>query len=191
MSSRALQRWQGEIARELDQIEAAHRAVGGEQPGRRFFTQQINHAYAVLLSSQFQRFCRDLHSEAVDHLASTIENPILLNLFRSRMIADRKLDRGNPSPGNLGSDFKRFGIEFWDIINGLDQRHAARQKHLETLGKWRNAIAHQDFKPAEIGRESLHLNVVKQWRSTCNALAKAFDSAVGEHLRTIMGKKAW
>ena len=70
MASRALHRWQTEAQRSLDEIEQAHRAVGGAGPGRRYATQQINQAYVVMVSSQFQRFCRDLHSEAVDHLTA-------------------------------------------------------------------------------------------------------------------------
>lgn len=52
----------------LGEIAAAHTAVGGQGSGRRYATQEINHAYAVLLSSQFQRFCRDLHTEAAAHV---------------------------------------------------------------------------------------------------------------------------
>ena len=54
--------------RALDEIEAAHASVGGTGPGRRYATQQINQAYAVLLASQFQGYCRDLHTESVAHL---------------------------------------------------------------------------------------------------------------------------
>jgi hypothetical protein len=64
--SRSLHTWRVDCAAALDEIEAAHGAVGGAGPGRRTATQQINYAYAVLLSSQFQRFCRDLHTEACD-----------------------------------------------------------------------------------------------------------------------------
>ena len=53
-------------------MEAAHRSVGGTARGRRFATEQINHAYAVLLASQFQGFARDLHSECADRLAKAI-----------------------------------------------------------------------------------------------------------------------
>ena len=66
MPSLSLQHWNAVRLPRLDEIERAHSSVGGTGPGRRYATQQINHAYAVLLSSQFQGFCRDLHTESVD-----------------------------------------------------------------------------------------------------------------------------
>src|SRR5579884_2178893 len=63
--SAAFQEWSTVRAASLDEVENAHRSVGGTGPGRRYATQQINQAYAVLLSSQFQAFCRDLHTECV------------------------------------------------------------------------------------------------------------------------------
>jgi len=72
MPSRSFNLWLSERRQALDQIAAAHVAVGGAGPGRRYATEQINQAYAMLLSSQFQGFCRDLHSEAVDHICGPV-----------------------------------------------------------------------------------------------------------------------
>jgi hypothetical protein len=58
MPSLSLQKWMSVRVGELDETENAHRTVGGIQPGRKYATQQINQAYVMLLSSQFQRFCR-------------------------------------------------------------------------------------------------------------------------------------
>lgn len=93
MPSVLLQRWQTTRVRELDEIEEAHRSIGGSGRGRRYATQQINHAYAMLLSSQFQGFCRDLHSESVDYLARAT-NPVELRaVLRAEFTLHRKLDR--------------------------------------------------------------------------------------------------
>lgn len=54
MPSNALRNWRRGGKQALDEIEAAHAAIGGSGPGRRYATQQINQAYAVMLSSQFQ-----------------------------------------------------------------------------------------------------------------------------------------
>src|SRR5437870_3298320 len=75
MASLSLQHWLAARGTALDEIEDAHRHVGGSGPGRRYATQQINQAYAVLLASQFQGFCRDLHTECVEHVVGTIHNP--------------------------------------------------------------------------------------------------------------------
>lgn len=114
MPSRSLNRWNNERRQALDQIATAHAAVGGIGPGRRYATQQINQAYAVLLSSQFQGFCRDLHSEAVDHICGPVgAGNIRMFLLRMRLTIGRKLDAGNPNPSNLGSDFGFFDMELW------------------------------------------------------------------------------
>jgi len=92
MPSQSLSMWFNEASRALDELEVAHRAVGGRGSGRRFATLQVNHAYAVLLSSQFQRFCRDLHSEAVDALTILVPNADLRDIFRAQLTTGRKLD---------------------------------------------------------------------------------------------------
>jgi len=72
MPSNSLQHWQQSRRVKLDEIVEAHRAVGGTARGRRDATEQVNHAYAVLLASQFQGFCRDLHSERVHHIVQQV-----------------------------------------------------------------------------------------------------------------------
>ena len=75
MPSNAVQQWQTIRAAALDEIEAAHAAIEGIGPGRRYATQQINQAYVMLLSSQFQGFCRDLHTECVGILVRNLTDP--------------------------------------------------------------------------------------------------------------------
>jgi hypothetical protein len=189
MPSRSLRRWTEDGAIALDRMEQAHRAVGGSSRGRRYATQQINQSYLVLLSSHFQQFCRDLHSEAVDHLLRGLD-PALLLVVQPVFISDRKLDRGNPTPGNLGSDFGRLGMTFWPDVNALHRRNAARAKRLELMGHWRNAIAHQDFAGNARhlgGRTEIALADVRRFRSTCGALALGFDSAVLSHIKAVAG----
>jgi hypothetical protein len=66
MPSTSYRRWTTIRSSALDEIANAHSAVGGTGPGRRYATQQINQAYAVLLASQFQGFCRDLAHQDFD-----------------------------------------------------------------------------------------------------------------------------
>lgn len=106
MKSRALSTWESKAREALDSIAAAHLAVGGSGPGRRYATQEINHAYAVMLASQFQRFCRDLHTEAVSHIVASASPAPLSTILGPSLLENRHLDKGNPNPGNLGSDFR-------------------------------------------------------------------------------------
>ncbi len=194
MPSRSLRQWQTTARTALDEIAAAHAAIGGTQRGRRYATQQINQAYAMMLSSQFQGFSRNLHSEAVDLLCA---QPLLpprdqrLDILRVRLTEGRKLDSGNPNPGNIGSDFNRLGIEFWRMLK-RNPANEARCKSLERLNDWRNAIAHQDFNPDRLGgRSTLLLQDVRQWRATCEELATEFDAVIANHLAIILGAMPW
>lgn len=188
MPSRAFRRWNNEAQAALDEIEEAHRAVGGVGPGRRYATLQVNHAYVTLLSSHFQGFCRDLHTEAVDVAIGAIIPSVLGTIVRNLLVQGRKLDTGNANPGNLGSDFGRLGMAFWPIVTSLDRRNSARHASLEALNTWRNAIAHQDWN--KVGPE-LWLSQVQGWRSACRALATHFDAAVGTHVASLVGVAPW
>jgi hypothetical protein len=189
MPSHSLIKWNAERAQALDEIEHAHLRVGGSQRGRRFATQQINHAYATLLSSQFQGFCRDLHSESVDHIVGLV--PAQLQTFlRAEFLFSRSLDRHNPQPGSIGSDFNRLGIDFWTVVYATGARNQRRREILEELNRWRNAIAHQDF-DAVGGNQSLHLARVRRWRRAVAALADNFDRAMYDYLRGLLGASPW
>jgi len=145
MPSRALRHWQTRSRKVLDEMEAAHAVVGGGRGARRFARQQIAQAYVVLLCSQFQRYCRDLYSEAVAHIVAQPAFTPLTRVLLSSLNLNRRLLVGNANPGNIGADFGRFGLRFWDQINGADPRNPGRQKKLDELHTWRNAVAHQDF----------------------------------------------
>ena len=103
MPSLALKRWRTDRSATLNEIERAHRLVGGAGPGRFATTQQLNQAYALLLSSQFQGFCRDLHQECADYLVAPVVSPVLQAMYRNNLLFGRKLDAGNPNPGNIGT----------------------------------------------------------------------------------------
>jgi len=193
MPSNSYQRWTTVRAQALDEIAQAHAATGGTGRGRRYATQQINQAYAVLLTSQFQGFCRDLHSECVAHLLSSIAPSAMLRpLVQAEFTRGRQLDRGNAQPSSLGADFGRFGVDFWTEVETLSPRHRTRKSELEHLNEWRNAIAHQNFDPRKLrGTTTLRLGQVRRWRSSCRHLAKSFDTVMRTHLHALTGTFPW
>jgi hypothetical protein len=193
LPSRALQEWSGWRAAALDEIEHAHRSVGGTGPGRRTLTQQINQAYAMLLSSQFQGFCRDLHEDCVGHLVAPVTSPVLLTTYRDNLLFGRKLTIGNPNPGNIGSDFNRLGLSFWPTVDADHPRNPQRRQALEALNRWRNAIAHNAFAPDMYrgGRPSLQLSEVQEWRRACEGLARSVDNVLRAHLLSATGVVPW
>jgi hypothetical protein len=118
----------------------------------------------MLLSSQLQGFCRDLHSECVDCILGTIPPSILHGLLRDQLTLARRLNRGNPNAGNIGADFARLGLAFWKKVGEHDARNAVRQAKLHELNSWRNAIAHQDFGSSALKHWPSHLTLL--WRTS-------------------------
>lgn len=191
MGSASLQNWLGPRSLALDEIEAAHRSIGGSARGRRYATRQINHAYAVLLCSQFQGFCRDLHSECANALLGhALATPLKIVLLPA-LTQGRKLDAGNPNAGNIGADFGRFGLIFWDDVQAAYSHGETWQDKLEQLNRWRNAIAHQDFDPRKLQASVLRLSVVRACRRACDGLARAFDRVMKAQLRSLTGDEPW
>lgn len=192
MPSRSLRTWQVDARRALDEIEAAHRAVGGTGRGRRFAVQQINQAYVVLLSSHFQRFCRALHTECVEHLIGAAHFAAIRLIVYSSLVEGRKLNWGNANAGNIGSDYARLGLDLWSSLHAANPRSAQRRNKLEQLNLWRNAIAHHDFdKPRLGGRREVTLSEVREWRRACNALALDFDRVARAYLIGVTGHAPW
>lgn len=145
----------------------------------------------MLLSAQFQGFCRDLHSECVDYFVQGILSVPLQKALRTLLLQNRKLDVGNPNPGNIGADFGRFGIPFWESVEKLDLRNEGRRDRLEQLNNWRNAIAHEDFNPTILRTSILRLERVGEWRNACYHLASCFDEVMRTLLQKINGVSPW
>jgi hypothetical protein len=144
----------------------------------------------VLLLSQFQGFCRDLHGECIEQIVAAVDPHELRPLIRSEFSRARQLDKGNPNPGNIGADFTRLGIDLWPAVKLDDARNVGRQAKLERLANWRNAIAHQDFRD-ELQPSAVTLRTLKAWRAACNALAFSFDRVVTQHLAKLLGARPW
>jgi hypothetical protein len=192
MPSSSLSTWHAEGRRALDEMESAHRAIGRSGPGCRYAAQQINQAYVLLLSSRFQRFCRDLHTECVDHLIGGIAPAAVRMIARRQFLTGRKLDTGNPNPGNIGADFDRLEIRFWPTVIAYDQQNASRQHLLMAMNQWRNAVAHQDFSHRDLaGRTELRLAEVRMWRVACEQLAVDFVRVMYDYLRAGTGNDPW
>jgi hypothetical protein len=178
--------------RALNEMDAARRMVGGTGRGRRIAMQQLNQAYVVLLLSQFQRFCRELQEECVEHLMRQPGLQPYEEILNLRFLEGRKLDSGNPNPGNLGSDFGRLGVKLWPELRQLSPRSKHYHDALETLNHWRNAIAHQDFRRSELrGRSAIRSTEIRRWRTLCNRLAVDIDRVMHAYLLRITGSPPW
>ena len=192
MPSRSLLVWQTTRTGALADLEAAYRLVLATGGGRRrAAAQQLKQAYVSTLSSQFQGYCRDLHRECIDALVQSITPATMAGVCEQELLSNRKLDRGNPNAGNLGADFGRLGVSFWPDVEQLNPRHVVDKNLLDDLARWRNAIAHQDFKPLPPGGTVVRLPAVRAWHRACNRLAVAFDEVMRLHIQTFVGSTPW
>jgi hypothetical protein len=196
MVSASLVTWRSSRLRRLDRLRAAHEAFGSG-PGRRWETEELNHALVLRLASEFQGFARDLHNEALDAvvLAAARSAPGLETPLRSAYVAARRLDRGNADPGTLDQDFGLFGVKLWaDLESRYPGRCAAWNRKLDALCLARNGIAHDDRKKlamTEAWGWPITLRSVDRWRSALNGLTQGMDHVVGEYLSRIIGASPW
>jgi len=120
------------------------------------------------------------------------DQPAFEDVASDNLTANRLLDRGNPTPGNIGSDFNRLGFQFWDKVINYSFQNERRRQSLVEMNAWRNAIAHHDFDPAKLkGRVSLQLRQVQAWKSSCNQLARSFDFVLQKHVQSRIGALPW
>ncbi len=195
MASRALGEWQVDASAAFDEIENAHRAVGGVKPGRRFLTQQLNYAYTTLLAARFQGFVRALHTQTVDAVADGAHNAAYRRLLRESLAWGRALDRHNAQPNSIEDDFSRFGLNVWSQVDRERSGNDERRKKLWALITWRNAIAHDDI-DIKLTRGALDpvtvsLGTCRTWRSTLNVLATSLDKVAADHCQTLGLPRPW
>lgn len=192
MPSNSLDRWLSERATTLDEIVEAHTAVGGSARGRRFATQQINCAYAVLLAAQFQGFCRDIHTECVEFMSNAVSPTALQPVLRAEFTHGRQLDKGNAQPGSIGADFGRLGVNLWSDVDAHHPDNSQRKRAIIELNEWRNAIVHQTLDPAKLGgTTTLRLSRVRDWRRSCDQLARSIDEVMRNYLAALLGVSPW
>jgi hypothetical protein len=197
MTSTALRAWRSQRAERLDRLVSAHATVGGSGPGRRWLTEELNHALVLRLATEFQGFARDLHDEASDAIASALSAGVpergetLIALFSTT----RRLNRGNASPDVLAHDFGLFGMRLWeDLQQRFPTRASQWQERLLLLNSARNGLAHADTQRIEKVVNAgwpPTLQSVRRWRSTLEALSTGIDHATGEHLDRVFGSRAW
>ncbi|MCW2981168.1 MAG: hypothetical protein JWO14_2895 [Solirubrobacterales bacterium] len=192
----ALEEWRGASARALDEIESLHRLVEETSETAPALTRQINYAYAALTLAHFQRYCRAVHTEAVDALVAVMPGPAALaRVLGGVMVERRFLDRGNPTPSNLDQDFMRFRFKLWPNVEADDGRNRRRKEKLTQLCEWRNAIAHGDISHRQaagklVPRE-LDFDTCRDWRRALEGLAISIDAVMATHCRVLGCSEPW
>ena len=111
MPSQTLHNWLSTRAEVLDGVVDAISVLRRSKQVQRSAVQNLSRTYTVMLSAEFQGFCKDLHRECAEHFVS-LTPPIIRDVVLQQFLAQRLLDRGNPNPGNIGADFNRLGLNY-------------------------------------------------------------------------------
>lgn len=196
MASRALRQWNTARRARLEELYAAHVAVGGTGRGRRTATEQINWAIAHRLASEFQGYVRDLHDEASETLVGRAQFATAAHesVFGNLLSFNRQLDSKNATPSTLRQDFWRFGFNVLDEIKSNYVRGEGWLKTLDQLNMARNGIAHSD--PAKIVQVTagsrLGIRQVRGWDVAVQSLATALDKVTARKVAAITnGGRPW
>lgn len=180
----------------ITKLDDAHKAVRRNHVGRPHGVQYLNHAFTIAIASHFQAFCRDLHSECVDHLRGFVESSgvgqATIDVIFFSILLSRKLDSKNATSSSLGSDFGRFGFNFIPALKAQSKLNKQRLSHLDEMNAWRNAIAHQNFNNKKVDVSGyLTLSKVRTWHNACDKLTLSMDNLMKERLRSLTESDPW
>lgn len=190
----ALEEWRGRSSLALDEIELLYWQVAFVDAGGPALIEQVNHHYVTMLVAHFQRYCRAIHTEAAEALAAA-SGPDFASVVEGLFSQGRLLDRGNPTPSALGSDFGRFDFRFWQELEADDRLSRMRKKHLERLCEWRNGITHGDLPRKRaaglLDPADLTLEVCRNWRQSLGALATSIDRVLATQCLVLGRSEPW
>ena len=176
--------WQYDRSPRLDLIETQCQDVIASSTDVRLVDENLR-AYTLLLSAHFQGFCRDLHTECAQVIASKVRGslgPMVYVQFN----ANRTLDRSNPTMQNIREDFSRYSLNI-DFVTH-DPANEVRLSDLAYLNRWRNAAAHSGVSP--VG-PPLSMALLQKWRVACDVLTLSLDEIVYNHMNGILKRKPW
>lgn len=139
MGSAAKQEWDTVARARLDALEQVQREVAGRVPP--WAAEHLARGLFVILLAHFQTYARDLHDDAIEvHVAHA--NPRQASILRDLARQGRDLDRKNPRPAALGSDFARLSIPVVGRVRAFGPASAQALWSLDLLATFRNAVAH-------------------------------------------------
>jgi len=194
MTSPALAAWRSSRLVRLDRLLAVHPNSTGSATDPAV-AEEWTHALILRLASEFQGFCRDLHSDVSEAVALTLaasdEEVRLLILVG--LTTDRALNGRSADPQTLANDFARFRITLWPELEKRHPRAApVWRESLRLLHAARNGVVHDDLdKLANVQAEGWGIDItsVLRWRNqldeTVTALHDVVIAEISESLRNI------
>ena len=188
MSSIAYQRWSNERLGTVQAPRNAHRAVGGDEPGRRWTTAELNRLMTVAATGEFSAFVRDLFVESVQVLAAASQDLAVPTQELVAALADRTAQAlTNPWPDQIARLFRGIGMTqanaFWRT-EGMRHHVPGDREALGAVVELRNSLAHG-------GKERVTLKDVERQVRLVKRLARSADLSVRRFLMARTGREPW
>jgi hypothetical protein len=164
----------GDRLQDVDQLMAAHEAVGGTDRGRRFDVEGLNRAGVLMLSAHFEGYVEDLMAEALAAIDSQLQVEPLTGSFH------------NPWPDRIDELFAFLGLDKPSRrISWQRASNTAVRSNLEKLVRTRNRLAH-----GATGVE-VKKHEVTSLRKYVEGFAQRFDDLVRAQVQTLTGTSPW
>ena len=142
----------------------------------------ISESLIIALVAKFQAFGRDLFAYGAGRIAVLVGGGFGA-VIKGALVEDSRLTRGNASSGNLAIEFRRFGIDVWDVLatRGIDSVQLRRD--LNRVNDLRNALAHGQA----VERELMPVAIVDVFRvfAQLDGVAALLDDVMATHLVTL------
>ena len=110
MPSVSLSGWRDSRAGSLREIDHQCAASLSATPANPRLAEENVRGYGLLLSAHFQGYCRDLYTEASQHISSKVRVTLRM-LVQEQFTYSLALDHGNPTLSNLKRDFGRLAFK--------------------------------------------------------------------------------
>ena len=158
MSSQSLRESRTDRLPRLNVVDAQNVALATAHPANPQAIDENLRGFVMLLSAHFQGFCRDLHTQCAQAVATAVPAAMLL-MFQTLCGNDRALDGSNPKYASIKADFERFGFDLTyaltadpaltPAVKAANAAHITRVNHLNS---WRNYAAHHNKSTPHTGR---------------------------------------
>jgi hypothetical protein len=183
----ALHKWCSSRLPRLDRLMAAHPRSAGSKTDPAV-AQEWTRALVLMLASESQGFCRDLHDDAAEMIAQGVVGVEgrILDTILSGMTVNRGLNRRSADLQTLEGDFLCLGVSLWPAMS---QQHPvaapAWLEALRCLHKARNGIVHDDIgsvATAQAAGWPLELTTVRSWRKVLDEVALVMGGIVDREI---------
>lgn len=160
--------------KDADQLMDAHRAVGGDQRGRRFEVEGLNRAAILMLSAHFEGYLEDVMAEALAAINPQLEAKPLTRGFH------------NPWPDRIDELFAFIGMDKPSrSISWQRAGNATVRENLSKLVRTRNKLAHGTT------GVRVYKTEVTSLRKYVEGFAQRFDAAVRARVHELTGTPPW